>query len=53
VFFSSGGHFNPAVTLGVALSGKIPPLNAVAYVIAQLLGGFVGGFLVRVSGAVV
>jgi len=29
------------------LTGKIAPLNAIAYVIAQLLGGFVGGFLVR------
>lgn len=35
----SGGHFNPAVTLGVLIRGKVDPLNAVAYVCSQLLGG--------------
>lgn len=43
----SGGHFNPAVTFGVALSGNIKPLLAVAYVIGQLLGGLLGAAFVR------
>lgn len=43
----SGGHFNPAVTLGVLLSGrgKIDGGNAVIYVIVQLIGGFMGALV--------
>ncbi len=39
----SGGHFNPAITLGVWTSKKITQnstVKAVAYIIAQMLGGF-------------
>uniref|UniRef100_A0A914XRT8 Uncharacterized protein n=1 Tax=Plectus sambesii TaxID=2011161 RepID=A0A914XRT8_9BILA len=43
----SGGHFNPAVTLGVYLSGYLQLVTAIAFVGAQLLGGFVGGLLIR------
>jgi len=39
----SGGHFNPAVTLGVYCRGKIEGGNACGYVAVQLLGGMVGG----------
>jgi len=37
----SGAHLNPAVTLGVLLSGrnKIGPLDAIAYMCFQCLGG--------------
>ena len=39
----SGGHFNPAVTLGAALGGRLP-WNAVGiYMAAQLLGGLLAG----------
>jgi len=41
----SGGHFNPAVTLGVFLRGKVDSLNAAAYVGSQLFGGFLAGFV--------
>ncbi|MBO4208667.1 MIP/aquaporin family protein [Micromonospora echinofusca] len=41
----SGSHVNPAVTLGVLLSGKISPAGAVAYWIAQFLGATVAGFV--------
>src|SRR6266481_6970227 len=34
----SGAHFNPAVTAGFLVTGRIAPGLAVAYVIAQLLG---------------
>ncbi len=34
----SGGHLNPAVTLGLFAGGKVKPLQAVVYIIAQLLG---------------
>lgn len=35
----SGGHLNPAVTLGVCLRGKCPWSNAGPYMIAQIVGG--------------
>merc|ERR1719486_1353052 len=45
----SGAHLNPAVTLGVLLSGrnKINPLDALAYMIFQILGGICGAFTYR------
>ncbi|CAD5230742.1 unnamed protein product [Bursaphelenchus xylophilus] len=43
----SGGHFNPAVTLTVALAGKLHALWVIPYWLAQLSGGFVGALLVR------
>lgn len=47
--FHSGGHFNPAVTLAVMLSGKIWIVDAACYMVAQLAGGFVGSMICRVS----
>ena len=44
----SGGHFNPAVSLGITLSGKMSPIHLPFYVISQLLGGCVGAVLCRV-----
>lgn len=38
----SGGHFNPAVTLGALVGGQIPFRYAIVYWISQILGG-VGG----------
>jgi len=37
----SGGHFNPAVSLGVAFGRRFPMSDVIPYWIAQLLGGFV------------
>jgi aquaporin Z len=34
----SGGHFNPAVTLAAAVDRRIPVIDAVAYVVAQVVG---------------
>jgi len=36
----SGGHFNPAVTLGLVAGGRTKPADAVPYIVAQVLGGF-------------
>merc|ERR1719230_2356862 len=33
----SGAHYNPAVTLGVVLRGKLPPLVAGLYIVVQFL----------------
>ena len=37
----SGGHFNPAVTLGLTVAGRFEARDIPAYLIAQLLGGAV------------
>ena len=37
----SGGHFNPAVTLGLAAARRFPTAAIVPYWIAQLIGGFI------------
>jgi glycerol uptake facilitator-like aquaporin len=38
----SGAHFNPAVSVGFALRGKLPWSEAAIYIAAQLLGGLIG-----------
>lgn len=39
----SGGHFNPAVTLGAILGGRLPWNQVGTYLAAQLLGGLLAG----------
>jgi aquaporin Z len=39
----SGCHVNPAVTLGVLCTGGISGIEAGAFMVAQLLGGMLGG----------
>lgn len=46
----SGGHINPAVTLGLFASGDIKLVKAVFYVIVQSLGAVAGAAFIRVSG---
>ena len=41
----SGAHFNPAVTLVMAMRGALPPTLAVAYVVAQLSGAALGAWV--------
>ena len=43
----SGAHFNPAVTFAVWVSGNIPSRRALAYVLAQLIGGILAALAVR------
>ncbi len=43
----SGGHFNPAVTLGVWIAGRIGSGKAGAYVVAQLVGAVIAGLALR------
>lgn len=40
--YVSGGHFNPAVTLGNLLAGRLRPVEAAAYAGAQLVGALIG-----------
>jgi MIP family channel proteins len=44
----SGGHFNPAVSLGLAAARKFPPKEILPYWIAQLVGGFVAVLAVAI-----
>ena len=44
----SGGHYNPAVTLGVLIRGKVKAVDAVPYILAQLSGAAIATMAVRV-----
>ena len=51
----SGGHFNPAVTLGVWLRGKCKAKDVAPYMIFQIAGAVLAAFVVKflkVGGAV-
>lgn len=45
----SGGHFNPAVTIALASLGKFAWADVPGYIIAQMLGGFIGGVIVWIN----
>ena len=38
----SGGHFNPAVTVGLATAGRFPMKEVPGYVVAQVVGAIAG-----------
>ena len=38
----SGGHFNPAVSVGLCTGGRFPSNLLLPYIVAQVLGGVVG-----------
>jgi aquaporin Z len=38
----SGGHFNPAVTVGLVIGGRTPASDLVPYVIVQVIGAILG-----------
>ena len=50
--YISGGHYNPAISLGVYLLARVISItNAVAYAIAHFIGSIIGiGFAVLISG---
>jgi aquaporin Z len=45
----SGGHFNPAVTFGFLVTGRIEPALAGIYWAAQFVGGLLGALLLTLT----
>jgi len=45
VGYVSGGHFNPAVTLGLVAAGRFDMGEAIGYILAQVVGGIAAAFL--------
>src|SRR5713226_650734 len=43
----SGGHMNPAVTVGVLAAGAMSAGEAIGYIASQLIGGVAGALLLR------
>jgi aquaporin Z len=42
----SGGHYNPAVTLGILIRGKVKSADVVPYMVAQFVGAAVAALIV-------
>ncbi len=42
----SGGHFNPAVTIGLVFGGRFPAAKAPGYIIAQVIGGTLAAYAI-------
>ncbi len=47
----SGGHFNPAVTVGLAAAGRFPWAKALPYMVAQVLGGILATSVLAIIGS--
>ncbi len=45
----SGGHFNPAVTIGLATAGVFPSRRVTPYIVAQLAGAIVAAFVLLLA----
>jgi MIP family channel proteins len=45
----SGGHFNPAITIGFWVTRRLGTLDSIAYWIAQLLGAAAAAYLVKLT----
>jgi aquaporin Z len=43
----SGGHMNPAVTVGVLAAGAMRAGEAAGYIVSQLVGGVIGALVLR------
>lgn len=44
--YLSGGHFNPAITVGHVVAGRMKLVDGAAYVVAQIVGGLLGALAI-------
>src|SRR5690349_13499341 len=44
----SGGHFNPAVTLGLLAGGRVPARDVVPYIVAQVIGAVLAAWVLSI-----
>jgi glycerol uptake facilitator-like aquaporin len=44
----SGGHINPAVTIGVMVSGQMSVIRGLLYMVVQYIGALIGAGLLKV-----
>ncbi len=51
VGYISGGHFNPAVTIGLLVAGHTKPADVAPYIIAQVIGGVLAALLLSIVAA--
>ena len=51
VGYITGGHFNPAVTLGIYASGRIKIADVIPYIVAQLIGAVLAAWLLATIAA--
>src|SRR4051794_37726773 len=47
----SGGHFNPAVTLGLLAGGRVKSADVVPYIVAQVAGAILAAWLLAAIAA--
>jgi MIP family channel proteins len=45
----SGGHFNPAVTVAMVLDKRTTPIDAVGYILSQIIGAIAAALVVAVA----
>jgi MIP family channel proteins len=45
----SGAHFNPAISIGMTLAGRLPKSRTLPYLVAQVCGALVAGLLLRLA----
>ena len=48
----SGGHFNPAVTVGLIVGGRFDQRKAASYIVAQLIGAILAAVVIFVAAIV-
>src|SRR3984885_7066424 len=44
----SGGHFNPAVSVGLAVAGRFPTGRVIPYIVVQVIGAIVAATVLYV-----
>jgi aquaporin Z len=51
VGYITGGHFNPAITVGAYVAGRIKAADMLPYIIAQLIGAVLAAWLLSIIAA--